>query len=146
MNTKHFLIHLTGNLVYMPGDTCVEKKVWDSVTARNCSFPWTCPEGWKFKWTPHVLAEWHAWLNFANPICKKKFAVTTQLYPSIPQENSLLPRQPTAERLPGFGAPYQQIQRNEETFSADILYHKYWGKVHFMMIFLGTSFSILCVV
>ena len=84
-------IHLTGNLAYKPGDTRTDLKVRNLVTTRNCSFPWTRPQGRKFQWNPHVLAEWRARLNFADPTrVKKTFAATTQLYPSIPQENSLL--------------------------------------------------------
>ncbi len=131
-------IHLTGNLAYKPGDTCAERKVRTLVTARNRSFPWTHPEGRKFKWTPHVLAEWHAQLNFADPTCiKRTFAATTQLYPSILQENSLLSCNLTAEWLPGLGAPYWLIRRNGETFSADILDYKYWGKARYLLVFSG---------
>ena len=131
-------VHLTGTLAYLPGDTRTELKSWRLVTARNRSFPWTCPQGRKFQWTPHVLAKWCARLNFADPTrVKKTFAATTQLYPSIPQENSLLPRQPTKERLPGLGAPYRQIRRNGETFSADIVYYNHRGKVRYLLVFSG---------
>ncbi len=85
-------VHLTGNLAYLSGDTCMELTSWHFVTARNCSHLWTRPQGQKFQWKPHVLAEWHAQLNLVDPTCvKKTFAETTQLYPSILQENSLLP-------------------------------------------------------
>lgn len=108
------------------------------VTARYYSFPWTCLEGQRFQWKPNILAEWRQQFDFTDPTrVKKTFAATTQLYPSIFRENSLPPKNPKEERLPGLGAPYRQISCKGKTFLVGIIPYKFKVKECYLFVFFG---------
>ena len=66
-----------------------------------------------------------------------------QLYPSVPQENKMIPKNYFKERFQALGVPYRQVRRNCEMFSVDIVPTLYRGRTRNLLVFsgLGSKFS-----
>ena len=116
-------VTLTSDKTYNPyalGDS--KTKLRRMVTPRSRAVARVCPARKKYCWNDKLLATWKARLNYTNAEqVRRTFDASTQYYSKVPQEQEQVPKHYFRERFLALGAPYRQVRRNGDTFSADIV-------------------------